>query len=231
MKKEVLTGILSITGAALGGVTLGPAGAVIGGSLPGLFMGSDETVPPLPPMVDPNQQAMLDELSLKKAAIAKGITSEFSIGREIIQRAEATALDNVQKLTGGDVQGAVAVAGQVTQGAEDSVGKLVGATSQMEAPYTQMIGDLINRMSQRRLELGMVPYVQAQAQNTQNKNDKNQLISQILASPSVVKGVGDAGGRGVNLVERGIGWLRNGGYDRSVYGNYLGNTEDVILSK
>jgi hypothetical protein len=193
MDKGVLSAITTIAGTGVGALVGGPAGAAIGAGLgsqiPNLFPGS-EAVPELPPMVDPAQQSMLDELYARRRSIEMGTSSEFATGREIIQRAEATALSNVQKLTGGDVGAAVTAAGQVMEGAGDNVSKMVGSATQMTAPYTQMIGELVDRMSQRRLELGMADRLQSMATETQRQENRNQLLSQVIASPTVLNAAG-----------------------------------------
>ena len=193
-------GLGSTLGLVGGGAGLlfggGPAGAALGmgaGQLLGNIFGKKPDVPEAPPMVDPMNQQMLDELYAKRRGIEMGTSTEFQTAREIIQRSEASALSDVSRITGGDVGGAVAASQRVLEAGGANVSKLVGQTTQMTTPYTQMINELLSKMSQRKRELGMASHLQGMAEKTQMQNNVNANLSSILSSKALWGGAEEGG--------------------------------------
>ena len=184
------------SGAALGSSILpgwGTAIGAVGGGLVGLFSSKNTEVPQAPPSIDPMQQQMLDELITKRRAIEMGTSTEFQTAREIIQRSEATGLSNISRVTGGDVGGAVAASERIINASGNNVSKLVGQADQMASPYTQMINNLIDKMSQRKLELGMAARMQGMAEKTQAQANTNANLSAALNSKALAGGLYETG--------------------------------------
>ena len=177
------------TGAAIGSEIypgIGTAvGAVVGAGVGFLTTPSSKGNPDLPPVVDPDNVKLLEELYTRRKAIENGMSSEFMTGRELISRGEATVLRNIQLTAGGDVASAVSAAERALEASGESISKMVSGATQMAAPYTQMIQELTEKMSQRRLELGLAAYSQNMADVYQQKEDVNANLSAVLSSSAL----------------------------------------------
>lgn len=203
--KALIGGTTTTAGAIIGG----PAGAAVGAGAGQLIntlgFGKEKDVPALPPLVDPNQAALQEELQRRKRAIEMGTSVEFQTAREIIQRSEATLLDRVAGVTGGDVSGAVAAMERISQSTGANIGKIVSQSSQMASPYIEAISDLTNRIAQRKLELQLAARSQAMTENAQLQSDRAQSLSNILTSETFINGVG-AGGEWLGSLNWGNLW-------------------------
>ena len=184
------------TGATVaGGAIGGPAGAAIGAGVGQLVTSQMDsgTVAPIVPTYDPMQLEMLDELERKKRSIEMGTSVEFQTARELIQRSEATVVDRVAGITGGDVSGAVAAMERINQATGANIGKIVAQSGQMAAPYVQAIADLNNKIAQRKLELSLAANAQALASAEQMRSDKNQSLMNVLTSATFISSLGKGG--------------------------------------
>lgn len=194
--KGFLKALIGTGATVAGGAIGGPAGAAIGagvGQLVTSQMGGTPNIPTPPPLVDPMQLEMLEELERKKRSIEMGTSVEFQTARELIQRSEATVVDRVASITGGDVSGAVAAMERINQATGANIGKIVAQSGQMAAPYVQAIADLNNRIAQRKLELSLAANAQALASAEQMRSDKNQSLMNVLTSETFISSLGKGG--------------------------------------
>lgn len=195
MDKAQSSTVGGIAGGVAGSFLPIPGGTAIGmaaGTLVGGLFGKSPSAPPLPPMVDPMAQQMLDDLYAKRRGIEMGTSTEFQTAREIIQRSEASALSDVAKITGGDVGGAVAASERIMEAGGNNISKVVGQATEMATPYTQMINDLMAKMSQRKLELQMASHLQGLATKTQAKEDLNANLSNVFSSSALWDTIGQS---------------------------------------
>jgi len=188
------------TGASVG-AAFGPIGAGVG-AVAGLalgFMGQKKPdIPPPPAAVDPAQLAFLEELRLKRTAIESGMSTEFQLGRKLLEQSQAGQLEGVSRLTGGDVGGAVAASERVTAGTAEAVAKLTGTATSQAMQYTGLIDKLTSTIAQRKLEVGNMLWATAKGEAADLTKIQNQNLINALTSPGVtgsivgaIKGTGD----------------------------------------
>jgi hypothetical protein len=165
MAGEMLTGILggAGTGATVGSVA-GPWGTAIG-AIGGAIAGGISTGKQLSarddamerlealPMYDPMQLGFLDQLKREKRAVESGYTTDFQVAKDLQKEAMAGGLSVAESV--GEVNPALAISmvKGVSQGFSSGVNKSLGTIATKGMGYTQSIGELINLISQRALDV------------------------------------------------------------------------------
>lgn len=120
-----------------------------------------------PEMLDPTQGAFLAELQQKKNALNVG--SQYSSSIDAINDNMAQTQDVLAGNSGGDAGGTVAALLKSQQAANQGVGQVLAQGQQSEGMYTGLYGNLLDKISQRKLELGLLGRAQNMAEWAQKK--------------------------------------------------------------
>jgi hypothetical protein len=200
-------------GAEVGSV-LGPTGTVVGAGIGALIGGitgnqkaqdQKEALANLYaiPNVDPNQVIFKDQLMREKKAVESGFTTDFQVARDIIGKSEAGGMSVAAELARTNPALALIMMNQVGQGVDTSVNKALGTISTRSMGYTQMIQDLIDKMSNRTLQMQLLKAQTGLGIATKNLQDFNANANagmMKLMDPNVIGGFSSAfagsGGRG-----------------------------------
>ena len=172
------------TGAAMGTAMLPGVGTAIGGLLGGTLgaiTGADKAnsqnkalgVLNAIPEVDPNQTAFKDQLFREKRAVDSGFTTNFQVARDITGQQEAGGMSVASEMAKSNPALALMTMDQVGKNADTSVNKALGTNATQGMQYTQMIGDTITQMAQRKLSLNLFKGQVGMAQATQGMQDFN----------------------------------------------------------
>lgn len=190
-----------------------------------------------PEMMDPTQGAFLAELQQKKNALNTG--AEYTSSLDAIGDRMAQTQDVLAGNSGGDAGGTIAALLKSQQTANQGEGQILGQGQQSEALYNGMYGDLLNKMAQRKMELGLLSRAQNMATWAQkSQNGMSNLVAGAQsfmdwnggdkkaftpandgASAGPVSGGGGVGGNGAGDLRQGIKGFNLGGQGKSVAGN------------
>lgn len=191
------------TGASLGTALLPGVGTILGalgGSIIGAISGAgkakavNDAMASLEaiPSVDPNQLEFKDQLYKEKRAVESGFSTDFQVARDLIGQSEAGGMSVASELAQTNPALALMMMQQVGQGADTAVNKALGTISTRGMGYTQMIGDLINQMAQRKLDVNLFKTQVELGQSTKEMQDfnANSLAGMMkLADPANIAGI------------------------------------------
>lgn len=116
----------------------------------------------MPELVDPGQAAFLSELNQKRRSIDTG--ADFAAGMQAIDATNAGTNEAITRSAGGDASGTIQALLQSERVAGDSKNNVLAQGQQQQAQYSSMYGNLLNDVSQRRLELQLMRSQQARAE-------------------------------------------------------------------
>jgi hypothetical protein len=187
-------------GAAIGSIipgvgTLagGAIGAIAGGAMAGGKQKKSNDAQKIP-LADPRELARLSEITQTRKSINAGTDAMTQLGIQQQQNAGRSAQAGISRATGGDVGGtidALLKSQRATQSGQNNVIAQAGA----RLPYfEQAQTGLLDRITQRKLELGLLNRSQrvaeaAQAQ-TDNNINKNALLATQGGTQTIAEGAG-----------------------------------------
>jgi hypothetical protein len=208
MANETLSGLQGFmggmgTGSAMGTMLGGPGvgtvvGALLGGTI-GAFAGADKAKNlneatakfNAIPEVDPNQLMFKDQLLREKRAVESGFSTDFQVARDIIGESEAGGMSVAAEMAKTNPALALMTMDQIGKGTDTSVNKALGTIGARGMQYTSIIGDLINQMAQRKLNVNIMKASQGMATATKGMQDFNANANagmMELLNPSVMNG-------------------------------------------
>lgn len=206
----------SIISGALGGVSLGAeigsmipipgVGTVLGalgGAAVGAIAGSKKkknveeamkAIEAIPP-IDPNMIEFRDQLRREKRSVESGFSTEFQVSRDLIGTAEAGGMSVAAEIAGTNPALSLMLMNQVSNQADISVNKALGTLSTQSMGYTQMLSELMDRMSQRELDVNMMKAEYKMGKAMAEKKDFNANAMALIAKygPGIldkIKGMG-----------------------------------------
>lgn len=204
MPDSTLQGILggAGVGAGMGTAIGGPIGTGIGAVLGGIVGGISgnskskaqaESLAALNaiPAVDPNQTMFKDQLYREKKAVESGFTTDFQVARDIIGKSEAGGMSVASEMAQTNPALALMMMDQVGKGTDTAVNKALGTIGTKGFGYTQMIGDIIDKMSQRKIQVDLLKTQSGLAISTKGMQDFNANANagmMKLMDPSVIGG-------------------------------------------
>lgn len=121
----------------------------------------------MPSPVDQNQASFLVELQQKKNALNTG--SEYTSSLDAINDKMAQTQDVLAGNSGGDAGGTISALLKSQQVANQGQGQLLAQGQQQEGMYTGLYGNLLDKIAQRKMELGLINRDQAMAEWAQKK--------------------------------------------------------------
>jgi hypothetical protein len=196
------------TGAAMGTALLPGVGTVVGallGGTIGAFSGASKAKDQnnalgmlnAVPNIDPNQVIFKDQLYREKKAVESGFTTDFQVARDIIGKSEAGGMSVAAEMAQSNPALALMMMNQIGQGTDTAVNKALGTIGTRGMGYTSMIGDLIDKMSQRKIQVDLLKAQSALAISTKGMQDFNANSNagmMKLLDPSVMGGFKAFGG-------------------------------------
>jgi len=192
----------SILSGALGGASLGAelgsmipipgVGTVLGalgGAAVGAIAGSkkkkdvEEAMKAIEaiPAVDPNMIDFRDQLRREKRAVESGFSTEFQVSRDLIGQAEAGGMSVAAEVAATNPALALMLMNQVSGQADVSTNKALATISTKGMGYTQMLGELMDKMSQREIDVNMMKAEYKMGQAMANKKDFNANAMALMA--------------------------------------------------
>lgn len=160
MFDKILTKGGNRAGQAVGAAT----GAV---QLIGAAQAKKKAMAATPEGVDATQGAFLAELQQKRNAINTG--AQYSSSIDAINDKMAQTQDVIAGNSGGDAGGTISALLKSQQVANQGVGQVMAQGQQAEGMYTGLYGDLLNKVAQRKMELGLLSRGQNMAEWAQKK--------------------------------------------------------------
>lgn len=116
----------------------------------------------MPELVDPGQAAFLSELNQKRRSIDTG--ADFAAGMQAIDATNAGTNDALVRNGGGDSGGTIQALLQSERVAGDSKNNVLAQGQNQQMAYNSMYGDLLNKMSARKMQLQLLQSQQARAE-------------------------------------------------------------------
>lgn len=207
MANELLSGLQGGLGGAGTGAMIGSAipgvgtvvGALVGGTI-GAFSGASKAGAQKDSLaalnaihnVDPNQTIFKDQLYREKKAVESGFTTDFQVARDIIGKSEAGGMSVAAEMAQTNPALALMMMDQVGKGTDTAVNKALGTIGTKGFGYTQMISDIIDKMSQRKIQVDLLKTQSGLAISTKGMQDFNANANagmMKLMDPSVIGGI------------------------------------------
>lgn len=184
---SLIPGIGTVAGAGVG--------ALAGGISAGLKQKRSNESQQIP-LVDPAEVARLAQLEQSRKSINAGTDAMTQLGIQQQQNVGRATQSGISKMTGGDVGGtidALLKSQKATQGGQNNVIAQSGA----RLPYFENAQNgLLNRITQRKLELGLLDRSQRVAEAAQAQTDNNINANALLATQggtqTIPEGIGEA---------------------------------------
>ena len=180
------------TGATLGSAVLPGVGTVLGavaGGAIGLLSGNKKdknvedalaSIQAIPP-IDPNMIGFRDQLLREKKSVESGFSTEFQVARDIIGQSEAGGMSVAAELAQTNPALALMMMNQVSNQADMSTNKALGTIATKGMGYSQQISDLIEKISQRQLDVDVLKATYKTGVATAAKKDFNANAMALLA--------------------------------------------------
>lgn len=184
------TALLPGVGTVLGALVGGGIGAAAGSAKAGAQNDALAALNAVP-NVDPNQTMFKDQLYREKKAVESGFTTDFQVARDIIGKSEAGGMSVAAEMAQTNPALALMMMNQVGQGTDTAVNKALGTIGTRGFGYTQMISDLIDKMSQRKIQVDLLKAQSGLAIATKGMQDFNANANagiMKLTDPSVIGG-------------------------------------------
>jgi len=254
MAGEVFTGVMggAGTGASIGSTILPGWGTAIGAVAGGIWGGvsasgqvadQKEALERLEaiPSFDPMQLNFLDQLKREKRSVESGFTTDFQVAKDLNKQALAGGYSVAEKV--GATNPALAISMSRRAGAQYNTGinQALGTISTRGHGLTSSMGELINRISQRRLDLEVLKTSQQLGMATSSLQTSQTNAAQFAArlpqyAGEIKEGAGQIGGAigagagaawgGVNSVIGAMGRSRipsgSGAFSSPYYNELLG---------
>ena len=175
MASDIISG--GLTGAGIGTEIAPGIGTLIGagiGMIAGGFEDSAkkkrEAANPLP-LTDPYQIQMLNDLKRKQKSLETG--AAYQPQQDLIKQAGNKAMDNIVKISGGNVGTAVASLNAAQRATGKNMNELFGEMSAESFKMEELMNDLTTKISNRQLEIQK--YQKSQAETTAANKQQNTM--------------------------------------------------------
>lgn len=123
----------------------------------------------MPSLVDPQQSAFLAELQQKRNALNTG--AEYSSSLGAVNDNMISTQNKLAGNSGGDVGGTVSALLGSQQVANRGTGQILAQGQQNEGMYNGLYGDLMDKIVNRKLQLGLLKHSENLTQANQDRQD------------------------------------------------------------
>lgn len=108
------------------------------------------------PSYDPMQLGFLDQLKKEKRAVESGFTTDFQVARDLNKEALAGGLSVAESVGATNPALAMSMSRQATRQYSTGINQALGTISTRGLGLTNSMGEMINKIAQRKLDLEMV---------------------------------------------------------------------------
>ncbi len=137
------------------------------------------------PEFDPMQLAFLDALQREKRSLESGFTTDFQVAKDLNQEMLAGGLSVAEAVGASNPALAISAIDQSGRAYNTGINQALGTISSRGFGMTQSIGDLINRVSQRKLDVETYKTTQELGIATSDLRTFNQNMMQMGASGAI----------------------------------------------
>ena len=210
MAGDIFSG--AMTGAGIGteidpglGTLIGAGVGAIGGELESLAKKKRDAQNPLA-LTDPTQIGLYNELKRKQRSLETG--AAYQPQQDLIKQAGTETMDNIVKVSGGNVGTAVASLNSAQRATGRNMNELFGEMSAESFRMEDLMNDLTTKIANRRLEIEGYEKGQANLTAATKQHDLTQGLMGFAASDkgnqfvSYVKNL--LGGGGVDLAPEAV---------------------------
>ena len=113
-----------------------------------------------PPMEDPRQASIMNDLLLKKKQLESGFDPTTSIAYDQIGRQQSQATQNILRASGGNVGSAMSGIAMTQRAAGDAGANVISQNQQQQGQFMALAESLADKMARRKLELQMYDKLQ-----------------------------------------------------------------------
>lgn len=175
----------TVLGGGLGGAIGGPAGAKVGAQIgtgagqliSGLISGGKGQQAG-PPSEDPELRRFLNEIDRRRKTFETG--AAFQVGKRELRQQQAATQQGILRASGGASGAAISGLARSQRGTQTAFNELIGRGEARQDQMTQLFGNVLNRIAQRRLELSLAE---------QAKQEARQASSQRQGTANILQGV------------------------------------------
>jgi len=146
-----------------------------------------------PPLEDPEQRALLDEINRKRRLLERGGGAGFALGSGLIGRQLSQSQRNVLRATGGNVGAALSGLSMTQRAAGDQTNKLIAQQQQEAGFYTQMAAQETREIAQRKFALQMAERLQKLRESAELKQSG---MENIMSGAAMLLPLGKGGAMG-----------------------------------
>lgn len=200
---SVVPGVGTAIGAGIGAVVGGVAGLFSGRSkAKELYEQQKQTEGAMEEIsgFDPRLTSFEKELRREKRMVETGMTPEFQVGKDLIERAGAGAMTVASRFNNPAM--AISFMNQIQTGIGTNINKMIGTVGAQRGQYLAAIGDITQKLSQRELDVDVWKATQKRATFTQNLSDYNlntnmarmHALSNLPGAVSQITSLFDGGG-------------------------------------
>lgn len=217
-------------GGLLAGAAGGPAGVALGVGTGLLQLGSSlaqkkKAQEATPTAEDPELRRFLNEIDRRRRTFETG--AAFQAGSRALRTQQAATQQGILKAGGGDIGASISGLARSQRGTQSAFNELVGRAEARQDQMTQLFGSVLNRIAQRRLELGLLAQSKAEAQAASSKRQGQANILQSLTRLLPVGAQGAAAGVGA-MAGAGVGPGVGTGVDLSAGIGGIGATGPAV---
>jgi len=207
MANGILQSVLPLAGTAIGAGLAGPGGGaagaqvgLAGGQLLAGLLGGKRAQAATPPGEDPELRVFLNEIQQRRKELETG--AGFQTQRRLIGQQLATTQRGIVRAGGGATGATISGLARAQRVAGTQLGEVLGQAEQRQLFLTQMAGQIIGDIGQRKLELQLLERGQALAESKQVTSEGlSNLLAQI-AGGGAIPGAGGAPGAPPDVVGR-----------------------------
>ena len=133
------------------------------------------------PAVDPNMLDFKDQMAREKRAVESGFSTDFQVASDMISQSEAGGLSVSAELAMTNPSLALMMMNQIATQTDVSTNKALGTIATKGMGYTQLLSDLVEKISQREIDVEMMKASYKMGNAQANKKDFNANAMALLA--------------------------------------------------
>lgn len=151
------------------------------------------------PSYDPMQFEFLDQLSREKRSVESGFTTDFQVAKDLTSQVAAGGQSVAEAVGATNPALALSIGRQASSQFNTGINQALGTISSRGLGLTGSIGEQINRIAQRKLDLEMVKTSQQLGIATDALQTNQVNASQFMAAlpeqmPGIISAFGQIGG-------------------------------------
>jgi len=144
------------------------------------------------PAVDPTQVSYLDELKLQRRAIESGYSTEYQAAKDVLLQSTAGMTQSLTQMAAGNPVAALDYVMKLQGGLGSNMNKILSGIITRSDLYLANIGQLINEITQRKLDVQSYKAAQNMALaandlSTFNQNANALLMLNASVVPDIIK--------------------------------------------